>query len=173
MLASEGAKLKMRWTNSAVELYADKIVDYTDQPVDGDEAALTVERYGSKANHLICLGAGQLADRTVVHLYVDQFGRIGDAQYFTGLAEIVAIYDNNGVNSTDELRTAGIKQLEELRNNDKVEVTAYEDSGLVYDIGDIIGGTDPTSGNTAKAAVAQKIVKINNGAVSIDYKTSG
>ena len=52
-------------------------------------------------------------------------------------------------------------------------VTVYEGSGLEYDVGDIIGGTDTTTGNTASATVAQKIVKINNGAVSIEYKTSG
>ncbi len=173
MLASCSAKLKMRWTTSTVELYAEPVVDYTDQPVDGDEAVLTVERYGSKVNHLICLGAGELAARDVIHLYVDQFGRIGDVQYYTGLAEVVDVYDYNGANSLEELRANGVKQLESLRNNDKVSVTAYEDAGLIYDIGDIIGGTDTASGNTAKATVAQKIVKINNGAVSIDYKTSG
>lgn len=173
MLASGGGKLKIRWVDAVVELYAEPVVDYTDRPVDGDEAMLTVERYGAKVNHLICLGKGDLKDREVIHLYVDQFGRIGSTQYYTGLEEVVDVYDYSSVESSEELRTSGIEQLQKLRNNDKVEVTAYEGSGLEYDIGDIIGGTDTTSGNTAKATVAQKIVKINNGAVSIDYKTSG
>lgn len=172
MLASGGGKLKMRWADTGVELYAAPIVDYSSQAVDGDEAILSVERYGAKVNHLICLGQGDLKDREVLHLYVDQFGRIGGKQYYTGLDEVVEVYDYSSVGSSAELRSEGIKQLEELRNNDKVEVTAYEGSGLEYDIGDIIGGTDTASGNTAKATVAQKIVKINNGAVSIDYKTS-
>jgi hypothetical protein len=112
MLASCSAKLKMRWTTPSLVLYAEPIVDYTDQPVDGDEAILTVERYGSKVNHLICLGAGELAARDVIHLYVDQFGRIGDAQYYTGLAEVVDVYDFTGANSLEELRTNGVKQLD-------------------------------------------------------------
>lgn len=172
MLASASAKLKMAWSGTALELYAEPIVDYADQPVDGDEAILTVERFGSKVNHLICLGQGELAARTVIHLYVDQFGRIGSTQYFTGLEEVVEIYDYSGANSEEELRTNGVKQLEAMRNNDKISVTVYEDAGLEYDIGDIIGGTDTTTGNTAKAAVAQKVVKIKNGAVSINYKTN-
>lgn len=172
MLASAGAKLKMTWSGTALELYAEPIVDFTDRPVDGDEAILTVERFGSKVNHLICLGAGDLAARTVVHLYVDQFGRIGDAQHFTGLDEVVDVYDFANAANAEDLRTNGITRLEELRNKDKVTVTAYEDAGLEYDIGDIIGGTDNTTGNTAKATVAQKIVKIQNGAVSINYRTS-
>lgn len=171
MLASKSAKLKMAWSDSYLELYAEPIIDYTNQPVDGDEAALTVERFGSKVNHLICLGGGELAARTVVHLYVDQFGRIGSTQYYTGLAEVVGVHDYANAATEEELRLNGVKQMEALRNNDKISVTAYEDAGLVYDIGDIIGGTDPSTGNTAKAAVAQKVVKIQNGAVSIDYKT--
>lgn len=172
MLASASAKLKMAWSGTALELYAEPIVDFTDRPVDGDEAILTVERFGSKVNHLICLGAGDLAARTVVHLYVDQFGRIGDTQHYTGLEEVAAVYDFSNAANEEDLRTNGIARLEELRNKDKVTVTAYEDAGLEYDIGDIIGGTDTTTGNTAKATVAQKIVKIKNGAVSINYRTN-
>lgn len=173
MLASASAKLKMAWSGTALELYAEPIVDYTDQPVDGDEATLTVERFGSKVNHLICLGSGNLADRMVLHLYVDQFGRIGSTQYYTGLDDITEIYDYANAASLEELRENGVKHLSEIRQNDKVELTTNEGSGLEYDIGDIIGGTDTTTGNTASATVVQKIVNINNGVVSIKYKTSG
>lgn len=173
MLSSVSAKLKMTWSGTFLEMYAEPIVDYTDQPVDGDEATLTVERYGDKVNHLLCLGSGILADRMVLHLYVDQFGRIGSTQYYFGLEEITEIYDYSSAASLEELRENGVKQLEDLRNNDKVELTTNEGSGLEYDIGDIIGGTDTTTGNTASAVVTQKIVTINNGVVSINYKTSG
>lgn len=173
MLGSASAKLKMAWVGDALELYAEPIVDYTDHPVDGDEATLTVERYGSKVNHLICLGSGNLADRMVLHLYVDQNGRIGTVQHYTGLAEIAEIYDYSSAASEEELREYGEKQLADMRDNDKVELTAYEDSGIEYDIGDIIGGTDTTTGNTASAVVTQKIVNIKNGAIRINYKTSG
>ena len=173
MLSSVSAKLKMAWSGTFVELYAEPVVDYTDQPVDGDEASLTVERFGSKVNHLLCLGSGELADRMVLDLYIDQFGRIGDYPYFTGLQEIVEIYEYTNAATVEELRTNGMKQFKDLRDIDKVEVTAHEGSGLEYDIGDIIGGTDTTTGNTASATVTQKIININNGVVSINYKTSG
>lgn len=173
MLGKNGAKLRIRWEGGRVVLTALPVVDYANSPVDGDEAALVVERYGDKVNHLICLGSGDLAAREVLHLYVDQFGRIGNTQHFTGLAEIVDTYDYGNVDSSEQLRAEGIKHFEEIRNRDSVTVTVYEGSGLEYDVGDIIGGTDTTTGNTASATVAQKIVKINNGAVSIEYKTSG
>ena len=171
MLTAHGAKPRIRWAGVRVELSAEPIIDYADRPVDGDEADVTVERHDGKVNHLICLGAGELAKRTVLHLYVDQFGLIGETQYYTGLYEITEVYDNANAKDLEELRTEGTERFEELRAIDVVNVTVYEGSELEYDVGDIIRGLDTSTGNTAQAVVTQKIVKIQNGAVSIDYST--
>lgn len=171
MLASAGAKLKMVFASASVRIYAEPIVDYTDTPIDSDDAFLRLERYGTKVNHLICLGSGELAQRQVIHLYVDQFGRIGNTQYHTGLSEVTDVYEYSNAQDIEELRTGGIARMNELRNNDKVEVLADNNVSVEYDIGDIIGGTDTYSGNTAKATITQKIVRIDNGTVSFDYKT--
>lgn len=170
MLAEEHAKLKIIWKDRAVHLSAEPIVDYTEAPVDGDIATLTVEHHEKKVNHLICLGKGELAEREVIHLYVDQFGRIGDVQYYTGIDEIVETYDNA---NSDDLRSDGIKNLKELRNNDKAEIALPETEGLSYDIGDIVGASEMKSGVSVAETVTQKIVKIKNGAVSTEYKTGG
>lgn len=61
-------------------------------------------------NHLICLGKGELKDRTVVHLYVDNNGKVSQTQYYTGADEITETYDNNGVEE-DELLKNGTKSL--------------------------------------------------------------
>lgn len=170
MLAANGAKLKIAWQNRSVLLSAEPIADYTDAPVDGDIATLTVEQHRDKVNHLICLGKGDLAEREVIHLYVDQFGRIGDVQYFTGLDEIVDTYDNS---NSDNLRNDGITKMVELRNNDKADIALPETEELFYDIGDIVGASEVKSGVSVAATVTQKIVKINNGVVSTKYKTGG
>lgn len=170
MLAANGAKLKILWQNRSVMLSAEPIVEYTDAPVDGDIATLTVEQHKDKVNHLICLGKGDLAEREVIHLYVDQFGRIGDVQYFTGLDEIADTYENS---NSDNLRSDGITKLTELRNRDKAEVALPETEGLSYDIGDIVCASEIKSGITVAEAVTQKIVKIKNGVVSTEYKTGG
>ena len=170
MLADNGGKLKIAWQNRSVMLSAEPIVDYTDAPVDSDIATLTVEQHRDKVNHLICLGKGDLAEREVIHLYVDQFGRIGDVQYFTGLDEICDTYDNS---NSDDLRSDGIAKLRELRNNDKAEIALPETEGLSYDIGDIVGASEIKSGISVAAVVTQKIVKIKNGVVSTEYKTGG
>lgn len=171
MLAANGAKLKIRWENRRVVLAAVPASDYTNDPIDGDIAPIVVERHGNKVNHLICLGRGELSEREVIHLYVDQFGRIGDTKVYTGLEEVSEVYDYSGVESLEELRDGGKERLAELRDNDKIEVSISEDTGIVYDVTDIIAAKDNRTGNTAKAKIVQKIVKINNGTVNIEYLT--
>lgn len=168
MLADNGGKLQIVWKDRAVYLSAVPIIDHTEAPVDGDIASLTVERHELKVNHLVCLGRGELADREIVHLYADQDGVIGENQYYTGLAEVADVYDNS---NSDDLTSDGRKKLAELRNNDKAEIALNEDEERVYDIGDIVGASDVDSGVSVVATVSQKIVRINNGAVSIEYKT--
>lgn len=172
MLAASGAKLKTVWKNRAVHLSAEAIADYSKDPVDGDVATLTVERYTKKVNHLICLGKGNLADREVIHLYVDHNGKIGNTQYYTGLDEYAVTYENSNVESSEELLKEGTSKLKELRDNDVSEMSMNE-NGKTYDIGDVVGSTEIKSGISVTATIAQKIVKINNGAVSIEYKTGG
>lgn len=173
MLTANGAKLQMRWTGRMVELSAIPVVDYTNAPVDNDMAVLDVEKHGQKINHLICLGKGELTDREVVHLYVNSAGQIVDTPTYTGLDEYADTYDYSSAESSDALRDYGIKQLEKLRDVDKSEMSLNEDVDLVYDIGDIVGATDVRSDLSVSATVTQKIVKIDNGTMDIEYKTGG
>lgn len=168
MLAANNAKLKIVWKDRKIHLSAEPMTDYTKSPVDGDIAALTVEHHEKKVNHLICLGKGELAAREVIHLYADQFGRIGDVQYYFGLDEICETYDNS---NSDDLRNDGIAKLTELRNIDTAEIHLPQTEGKVYDIGDIVGATEHKSRISVAEKVTQKIVKINNGVVSTEYKT--
>ena len=169
LLAANCAKLVVAWENRSIRLSAVPIVDYTDAPIDGDVATLTVEQHGKKVNHLVCLGKGQLTNREVIHLYANQFGQIVDTPYYTGIDEIADVYENS---NADDLEEEGIEKLKELWSKDTAEI-ALTENDLVYDIGDIIGATDAKSGVSVDEKVTQKIVKIKNGAVSIDYKTGG
>ena len=168
MLADNGAKLQITWKNQAVELSAVPIVDYSKAPIDGDVATLSVEQHGKTVNHLICLGKGELAEREVIHLYANQDGEISEIKHFTGLDEVTEKYDNS---NSEDLRSEGIKRFKELRKNDKAEITLPENDELTYDIGDIVEASDVLTGVSATAPVTQKIVRINSGAISTEYKT--
>lgn len=168
MLSSVNAKLKIEWKDHCVFLSAVPIEDYTESPIDGDIATLTVEACKNKVNHLICLGKGELAEREVIHLYADNSGKIVEYQTVSGLDEITDVYDNT---SSEDLRADGIERFKELRNIDKAEISIPEDNQQIYDIGDIVGATEYKSGVNVTVAVTQKIVKINNGVISTEYKT--
>ena len=168
MLSDNGAKLKIVWKNQTVELSAVPIDDYSKNPIDGDTTTLTVEQHEKKVNHLVCLGKGELSEREVIHLYADQNGNIGDTKYYTGVDEVTDKYENS---NTEDLRSDGVKRFKELRDNDKAEITLPENNVLTYDIGDIVEASDVQTGVSATATVTQKIVRINNGAISTEYKT--
>lgn len=168
MLSDNGAKLKIAWKGQFVELSAVPIDDYSKNPIDGDITLLTVEKHGKKVNHLICLGGGELAEREVVHLYVDQSGNIVENQYYFGVDEVAEIYENS---NAEDLKAEGINRLKELMDNDKSEITLPENNDLHYDIGDIVDSSDVQTGISVTAKVTQKIVKIKNGAISTEYKT--
>lgn len=173
MLGDNGAKLLITWQDCAVTLSAKPVVDYTDDPLDSDSVSLSVEQHSQKVNHLICLGKGDLAEREVIHLYANEDGAIVDTQHYTGLDEITDIYENANAESSEELRNEGIARFKKLRNTDSADISVTESSEILYDIGDIVGATELRTGIGVAAAVSQKIVKIKNGAVSIDYKTGG
>ena len=168
MLQDNGAKLRFSWNDRVVRISAEPVSDYTESPVDDDEAVLSVEQHNSKVNHLVCLGSGNLAEREVIHLYLDQFGRIGDTQHYTGLSEIADTYDNS---NAEDLRSEGVKRFMELLDIDSSEITLNENTDIVFDVGDIVGSTDITTGVSVSATVTQKIVKINNGFINVEYKT--
>lgn len=172
MLSDHGAKLKIAWENRAVCLSAIPIVDYTEAPVDADIATLTVEVHGNKVNHLICLGRGDLAEREVIHLYADKFGQIIDKAYYTGIDEYCEVYENTSVESLDDLQDYGVKRFKELRAVDSADISEINNT-FMYSISDIVGALNVDSGITVTAPVMQKIVRINNGAVTIEYKTEG
>lgn len=175
MLAKNGAKLKIEWDaeSKKVMLAAVPLVDYSAEPVDGDMATLSVERHEAKVNHLICLGRGELAERDVIHLYAWPGDTVSYTQYYTGVDEIVDIYENTAVESIDELEEGGIARLVELRNSDKAQMDLVETAAPLYDIGDIVCATDIETGISIFTPVTQKIVKIENGAIRTEYKTGG
>lgn len=175
MLSKNGAKLKIAWDAKSrkVRLSAVSIADYTESALDSDVAQLSIERHCNKVNHMICLGRGQQEERWVVHLYVDQFGRIGNKQYFKGSEEYVYIYDNTFCESMEDLISMGETKLNELLNKDKAEIDFAESETALFDVGDIVAATDLQTGIGVSSAVTSKIVRINNGVISTEYKTGG
>lgn len=114
MLASVNAKLKMTWKTDHIELEAVLLNNYSAmEEFDSSQLMFKANQVFNKVNHLICLGAGDLKDRYVIHLFCDTNGGIQDylkdmnkpplkdrdyiltraKRVLSGLSENVGIYD--------------------------------------------------------------------------------
>ncbi len=170
MLKESGAKLKVKFSEGAAVIYAEPIVDYSqDEQFDSDLINMKIKNYYSPVNHLICLGKGELDEREVIHLYTDSSGNISHTQSLTGIREVVEVYDYSSVESSDELEAGGIKILKEAWNSDSIQ-TDFDSDSNSFDIGDIVGAKDHLTGMEGKAEITKKIVTIKDNETTISYK---
>lgn len=170
MLKASGAKLNIKFTEGMVELSAVPFVDYSkDEQFDTDQIDFVVCEKGNPVNHAICLGKGELTERMVRHVYADAFGNITDSQVFTGLSEVVQVYENTTAESEEELIQGGIDIIKESWNANEVSID-FDADGTVYDIGDIVGAKERITGIEASAEVTKKIVTVKNEIITIQYK---
>lgn len=131
---------------------------------------ISIEESRRGINHLICLGKGELKDRQVAHLYVQLDGSISQKQYYKGLDERTAVYDNNNAEDLDDLIEGGTEKLQEEMNYKKMSLEVQD---VDLQIGDIVGGRDYNSGLSLQKPVTQKIVKIDKGTITVEYKVEG
>ena len=130
---------------------------------------MTDKRNG--VDHLVVGGKGDMQDRNVFHLYVQEDGTIGDTQYYTGVEEIMEFYENTSTD-TDDLESKSREKLESLMNKQIFEMDV-EQLEIDVAIGDIIGGRDYRTGMSMKKPLDNIIVVIKEGTVQKEYKLEG
>lgn len=169
MLKSVNARLNVVCNNGAIALEPVAIHDYSDEleySQDSDiNFKITDNRDG--VNHLVCLGKGELQNRQVVDLYIQQDGTIGTTQYYTGMNERAQTYDYSSVESLDELKKSGREKLAELQNSQKLEMSIGE---INVELGDIVGGRERITGIVMKSPISRKIIKISDNKLKISYE---
>lgn len=179
MLQSVGYRLDIsyiqqeRGASGFVQVSAAEIEDYSDQVELSNDNRLnfTASTRQDGVNHLICLGKGELKDRTVIHLFAQLDGSIGTEQYYTGIDEIAETYESSGA-ELEDLEAGGRERLAGLMNQETFSMDIAS-LGLEVEIGDIIGGRDYLTGIYVKKPVAGKIWTYDNGVESIEYKIEG
>ena len=179
MLKSVGYRLKIRYVQQErgqpgyVELSSAPIVDYSEQIELSQDSQLnfTFKNCRNGVNHLICLGKGELQDRQVIDLYVQEDGSIGSEPYYTGVQEIAATYEDTS-SETDELEEKGREKLLELMNSTSFSMDV-ESLNMDVEIGDIIGGRDYLTGLYAKKPIVKKIYRVEGGKPSLEYGIEG
>lgn len=173
MLKSKGYKMQISYDQAAgrVVVEAVPIVDYSNQIEYSSDmnANYTMNMEATGINHLICLGQGELKNRTVVDLFVDGNGNISTTQTFFGADEIASVYDYAGAARADLIQS-GTEQLsqEVNKNTFRIELESVKDVA----IGDIVGGRDYVTGMRMTAPITTKIVTWQNGFEKTEYKLS-
>lgn len=171
MLASAGAKLKLAYNSGKIVVSAVERYDYSrDDSFDSDLIDFDVSKRFKTVNHLICLGAGELENRLVIHLYADAEGNISQTQTQFGEDEYTAVYDYSSVESEEELLDSGTEELKSLWSQDSLSID-YDETMDAYDVGDIVGATDNITGISVASVITKKIVTIKNGQINIDLST--
>lgn len=178
MLATKGYRLDIQYvqteTGGYVQIQALPAGNYgSDIEISQDSRLnFTSRDYRMGVNHLICLGIGELADRTVIHLYADANGNISQTQTITGLNEIVEVFDNPGADS-EVLLTTGTERFKTLLNFKSFQAALKDVDDLDLYLGDTFTGRDYITGNVVTKPIIEKIVKRENGLFTVDYKIEG
>ena len=179
MLKSVNYRLQRRYIQQErgqagyVELSAVSVIDYSAQIELSQDSRLNFifKNNRNGINHLICAGKGELKDRQVIDLYVQEDGSIGDTQYYRGIQEIAEVYENTSAES-EELKEKGIEKLREVMSSTSFKMDV-ETLKMDVEIGDIIGGRDYLTGLYAKKPIKTKIYRLEDGKESIEYDIEG
>lgn len=168
MCAASGLKLRLAYASGQVHVWAEPAAHYGDS-IDSDLIDFDATRTWRKPNHLIGLGKGDLAARTVVHWYADAKGNVSQSQSLKGVDEIAQVYDYSNA-ETAELNQKTREKLQELQSEGDVKVTVRDDANVVFDVGDTVTARDNLTGITVNASITKKIVKVSGGVLSVDYE---
>lgn len=158
---SSGTPVQVVVTAVPVETIGDKYTQ--DSPV-----SLTHTVDGMGANHLICLGQGELAERTRIDLYIDNKGIVSNTPYYTGRDERTAVYDYSSAETAESLTYYGKKRLLEVASKQSLSL---DDADVNGDIGDIVYGY--MDGMETTSPIIQRILKYSGGFWSHESKIEG
>lgn len=123
-------------------------------------------------NHVICLGQGELTERTVINLYRLSNGNITQneseaiADGNIGINRRTMLYDYSSVESEEELLQGGIDQLNENQDTNTLEISNVEN----VDIGDIVGAKDRITGIYMQKQIISKVLTGYVDNIDIEYK---
>lgn len=129
---------------------------------------LSAKKIRNGVNHVICLGKGELTDRTVIHLYKQENGVIttDPTHAVQGADERVITYDYSSAETEDDLIEGGKKKLTEKCDEESLSIAISAN----VEIGDIVAARERITGIYMQKAVTQKIAKGYIDRVKIDYK---
>lgn len=174
MLEEYGAKLRIIAEKPAhggeVVITIDAVESATIETMYSQESPVSLTYTDNRLgiNHLICLGGGELQERTRVDLYVQADGSIGTTQYYTGLDERTAIYDYSNAESEANLIRCGKLRLKSIATGKTLTI---DNSDVDGDVGDYVSAY--YNGASASVRITEKILTITGGTWKYESKIEG
>lgn len=164
--------LSLTYHNKKVYISLVSRIDYTDYIINSKNSInFNIALSLNNVNHLICLGSGELKNRTVIHLYMSEDGKISTNPQHAGIYDYSQVYENTQAKDINELKSLGIQKLKELNNLDSVE--AKVSNNLFFKIGDIVGGYEEITDIFVRREVTNIILQISNGVLQCTYSIGG
>lgn len=176
MLASSGAALEIAFDQKirGVRLLARAIVDYS-QRIDlsqdyGVDMVTTVGGF-NRYNHIIALGAGELEDRDILHVYRLDDGTITtDVPAWAGtMKDHVRTYDYNNPESVEKLREGAEELLAGFAPLHTIEIDPGV-AGLDLKMGDKVGARDRLIGMTGIVTVIGKVLTMDDNGIKTETR---
>lgn len=168
MCKANKLKIRVAYRNGHADIWVEPATHY-DDTIDSDLIDFDATRTWRTVNHMIGLGKGDLAARTVTHWYADGKGSVSQQQTLHGTDEITQVFDYSNA-ERDKLDEETRKKLQDLQTQGDVSVTVREGSGITLDVGDTVTARDHATGITVDAAITKKIVKTAGGIMTVDYE---
>lgn len=165
MLRASHARLSVRWVQGRAELSAVPVGG--GGYVDDDLLDLDILQQWRCTNHLVCLGSGEMQNRTVLDLYADETGKVSETQTLFGVDEMAETYEYSNADEAG-LKEEGAKKLAEMQTRGSVGATVRDGASELH-IGDTVHGRDNALGTDVTGEVVQKTVKASNGRLSASY----
>ena len=174
MLEEYGAKLRIIAEKPAhggeVVITIDAVESATIETMYSQESPVSLTYTDNRLgiNHLICLGGGELQERTRVDLYVQADGSIDTTQYYTGLDERTAVYDYSNAESEANLVRYGKLRLKSIATGKTLTI---DNSDVDGDVGDYVSAY--YNGASASVRITEKILTITGGTWKYESKIKG
>lgn len=144
-------------------------VDSLSEQVDNNYTVFKMKRDNRPINHLVCLGGGTLADRTVIDLYADESGAVSQTQTLFGIDEVAEVYDYSSVEDDDELLEQGTEKLEDYQTSSTINIDI--DDGATLSIGDTITAKSTEVNLSVEQSITKVMVAIDEeGFCEVSYK---
>lgn len=176
MLSDSGGALQIIYNQAIkkVVLSARPIIDYSntvDLSQDYGVDMVTTSGGYDRFNHIIALGAGELLDRDILHVYRNPDGTTTTTPpAWAGTEDDhVATYDYTNPENLAELQKGAEKRLLELAPLNQVEIDPRVE-GLDLLLGDVVGARDRLTGMVGTAVVVGKILTMNSNGIKVETR---